>query len=291
MIRGDTPMQPNSIVFTFDDGYRNNLSHALPILRKYGAPATIFVATGHIDRREPFWFDRLDFALQHGLVEPCEVQVGSQCVRISAKNRDDLSESYRRFRDLVKKEIVDDERFRELTNSFSAELEMNGEKTLTDIHSNDDWSAVATWGQIAAAFGDGITFGSHTVNHVRLSCVSNETAWTELEQSKHAIEQHTDRPCRYLAYPNGDFNEAVVAIARELVYVAAFTTREGLNKRGDDLLRLRRINLSAGLNKWELYASVTGLSDALTRLKARINRSLRIFCQSICRVTRRVRMS
>lgn len=287
MLARRAPMRPNSIVFTFDDGYRNNLSHALPILRKYGAPATIFVATGHVDHQEPFWFDRLDYALQHGLTEGREVQVGSQVVRLSAQNYSCLRDSFCRFRALAKREIVDDKRFYELMNSLSADLEANGGKALTEMCDGDDWSAVATWDQIAAASGNGIIFGSHTVNHVRLPCVSGETVRDELAESKLAIEQHVGLPCGYLAYPNGDLNEAVVATVRELGYAAAFTTREGLNKRGDDPLLLRRISLSAGLSRLELYASVSGLSDGIARAKARLLGAMEALGRTICRVLRR----
>jgi peptidoglycan/xylan/chitin deacetylase (PgdA/CDA1 family) len=283
-LAGRAPMRPNSLVLTFDDGYRNNLSHALPILRKYGAPATIFVATGHVDRHEPFWFDRLDYALQHGLAEPRRFQVGSQVVQMSGRDRDDLAESYGRLRDLAKREMVDDERFHELMNSLSLELEMNGGTALADICDDDDWSAVATWEQIAKASGDGVIFGSHTVKHIRLSYVSHETVRAQMEQSKRAIEQHVDQPCRYLAYPNGDFNEAVVAIAREVGYAAAVTIQEGLNKRGDDLLSLRRINLSVGLSKLELYAHLSGFSDVRARIKTGLFEVLRAVRGTIYRV-------
>jgi peptidoglycan/xylan/chitin deacetylase (PgdA/CDA1 family) len=273
MLAGRAPMKPHSLVITFDDGYRNNLSHALPILRKHGAPATIFVATGHIDRRQPFWFDRLDYALQHGLVESREIQIGSQAIQVSARGREDLEESYRRLRDLAKRDVVDDGQFQELMNSLSAALEADSGESLADIVDDDDWSSVATWDEIAAVSGNGVVFGSHTVNHVRLFGVPTDIVRAELAESRQTIEQHTGLPCRLLAYPNGAFNDTVVSVARELGYAAAFTTQEGLNRRGDDLLRLRRIHLATGLSRLELYASVSGFSKWMSRVKTRLFRA------------------
>src|SRR5215831_7759475 len=55
----DGTVPRNALAITFDDGYRDNLTHAAPILRRLGLPATIFLVTGHIDTPQPLWADRL----------------------------------------------------------------------------------------------------------------------------------------------------------------------------------------------------------------------------------------
>jgi peptidoglycan/xylan/chitin deacetylase (PgdA/CDA1 family) len=45
---------PGYAAITFDDGMRNNLTAALPILRKYGIPATVYVASGMIGGESPW---------------------------------------------------------------------------------------------------------------------------------------------------------------------------------------------------------------------------------------------
>lgn len=49
----------DAVAVTFDDGYRDNLVDALPLLLQYKVPATFFLATGFLDQREPFWWDEL----------------------------------------------------------------------------------------------------------------------------------------------------------------------------------------------------------------------------------------
>src|SRR5438045_3041258 len=49
----------NAVAVTFDDGYRDNLVNAKPVLARYGVPATLFLATGFVDQDTPFWWDEL----------------------------------------------------------------------------------------------------------------------------------------------------------------------------------------------------------------------------------------
>ena len=57
------------VAVTFDDGYFDNLSVALPILRRFDVPATVFVATGYIGKSH-FWWDVLeDVLLTPGTIE------------------------------------------------------------------------------------------------------------------------------------------------------------------------------------------------------------------------------
>jgi peptidoglycan/xylan/chitin deacetylase (PgdA/CDA1 family) len=51
-LRGE-PLPPGAVLLTFDDGYRDNLENALPILRRYGYPAVLFVPIGFLDDSRP----------------------------------------------------------------------------------------------------------------------------------------------------------------------------------------------------------------------------------------------
>ena len=49
--------QPRTLLITFDDGYRNFVEYAVPLLREYGFPATMFVPVDYVGRR-PTWLER-----------------------------------------------------------------------------------------------------------------------------------------------------------------------------------------------------------------------------------------
>lgn len=260
MLSGKRIMQPHSVVLTFDDGYRNNLTHALPILRRYQVPAAFFIATGHIDQRKPFWFDRLDYALQYAAVDGRQVMIGKTTISLQAYNRHALQRSYKGLRDAAKGiDRPDHEMVRELEN-LAASLERECGRKLADVFADDDWSALLTWQEMKSHVEHDITFGSHTVDHVRLGLVDDETSSAQLMQSKEVIQQQLGHPCRYLCYPSGSFTPQVARRAQECGYEAALTSEDGTNKVGDDPMTLRRLTFPETGNERELLSEVSGFS-------------------------------
>jgi peptidoglycan/xylan/chitin deacetylase (PgdA/CDA1 family) len=88
-----------------------------------------------------------------------------------------------------------------------------------------------------------VEFGAHTHSHAILSRLSSEDRRGEIEKSVQAVTTLTGRPCEFFAYPNGDeqdYEDETIAILRSCEVKAAVTTESGPNKRGDDLLTLRR---------------------------------------------------
>ncbi|NQU75670.1 MAG: polysaccharide deacetylase family protein [Planctomycetes bacterium] len=269
MLSGKVPLQPYSLVFTFDDGYQNNITHAMPILRRYNATATIFLTTGHVDNRKPFWFDRLDYALQLAPVRCREIQLGLRAGELDVTDTKTLAAAFAKQRNLAKARQGSDVEFLAEMEGMASALESDSGRSLADISEKDDWSAVLSWSEIQAAVGDGVMFGSHTVDHVRLGLVDAATADEQMRRSKEAIEAHTNRPCIHLAYPNGSFSAETIRLAGECGYICAVTTEEGTNRPGDDLLKLRRITMPTNTPVSDILARVCGLSHALGRLERR----------------------
>jgi peptidoglycan/xylan/chitin deacetylase (PgdA/CDA1 family) len=275
MLQGHKPLQPYSMVLTFDDGYRNNLTHALPILRRYGAPAAFFLPTGFLDNPRPLWFDRLDYALQHVQVHDREVRVGSFTMRLDGHSREALRQSYLQLRRTGKRQLMSDEEFIRDTERLAAQFEAESGCALADIQSEDDWSAMMTWEQVRQVADDRVAFGSHTVDHVRLALIKSETARDQLMRSKRDIETRTGKPCLSLCYPDGNFTDETVRLAKECGYRCGLTTEEGLNSVGDNLMTLKRIHLPIDATGNELLALTCGLSQCLSRMKSRMIFSFR----------------
>ncbi len=255
MLNGEKPMQPYSLALTFDDGYRNSITHAMPVLRRYGAPATVFLATEFLEQPRPYWVDRLDYALQQAPPIDREVTIGDQTFRFDARRRETLQAFYRRFRNAAKGIDRPDAEFVREMEELAAELEANSGKALSNVLSSDDWAAVLTWDEVAAA-GDDVSFESHTVDHVRLGYVDEHVAHHQLAASKARIETHTNVPCTGICYPDGSFNEDAVRLASECGYTHGVTTVPGLNRKGSDTMRLHRFDLPTDGNVPKFLATL-----------------------------------
>jgi peptidoglycan/xylan/chitin deacetylase (PgdA/CDA1 family) len=201
-------------------------------------------------------------------VDGREVRVGAQSVRLSTRDRPALRRTFKRLRTAAKSEDRPDEEFAREMEDLTSAMEVEAGCSLMDIYEQDDWTAVLTWEEVERSEDDGVTFGSHTVDHVRLGRTSLDVARGQLLESKKAIEGHTHRPCRLLCYPNGSYNVEVAELARECGYACAVTTREGTNRLGDDPMTLRRIALPDDGSATEALARASGLSELIHKAKA-----------------------
>lgn len=99
------------------------------------------------------------------------------------------------------------------------------------------------WPAIKALQAGGIEIGAHTVTHGFLTHYRPADLDRELREPRAVLERELGTPVRAFAYPQGDYNAAVVAAVRAAGYTSATTLDQGRAGRGADPLRLPRLHV------------------------------------------------
>ncbi|MBI2527046.1 MAG: polysaccharide deacetylase family protein [Candidatus Rokubacteria bacterium] len=220
----------NALAITFDDGYRDNLTEAAPILARHGLPATIFLTTGCIGTGQIPWFDQLAIALK---------TTPRDALRLAADRILPLGTREERLRALEAtlgylKRVTDEER----RDGLDRILDQLGGSAPGETK-----SLMLSWDEVQTLQGLGFAVGAHTVSHPILSRTSADRAREEICGCKRDIERHLGGAIRGFAYPNGgarDYTETVKHLVREAGFAWAVTTQHGLNTPRTPPLELRR---------------------------------------------------
>jgi len=251
-LRGEGDLPRHAALITFDDGYCDNLTHAAPFLKERSLPALIFLTTDHIGRSEPFYWDLAAYCFHHSQRDNVDLPlVGHQSWNSTAG------------RETVMRRWVE-----QLKTIHNTEIDRYVEKLpdLLDVSVADDAFAGLTlsWEQVRHLAAQGVAMGSHTMSHPILTRISPDQAQNELAGSKARIEEEIGRRVESFAYPNGgaaDFNPAIMALAREVGYAAAFTLLPGApayRAVQNSPLEIRRIYVSRKDDAARFAAKVSG---------------------------------
>lgn len=226
------------VAFTFDDGYRDNVDHALPILKKHGVPFAVYVSTSFAEHRGELWWLVLEQTIRSQRAVTAHIAgklVHFDCSTVALK-AEAYNEIYWWLRALPETEL----------RAFVRDLAARHGIDFRDICKR----LCLSWKELQALAQDPLaTIGAHTVNHLMLAKYPIEVAREEMLRSRVILEEKLGRPARHFAYPVGDPTSAgprEFDLARELGFETAVTTRPGLLYREHDqhLMALPRVSLN-----------------------------------------------
>jgi peptidoglycan/xylan/chitin deacetylase (PgdA/CDA1 family) len=227
------------VAFTFDDGYRDNLEHAWPILRRHAVPLTMFVATSFPDRLGELWWVVIEQVIAKTSRLVIEMDGGPRffdCADAVGK-RETFAQVYwwlRSFKD--ERELRS--AVRDLAQRYGVDVAAPCRELCMD------------WPEIARLAADPLVkIGAHTVNHVMLRRWAVETARAEMKLSADVIEAALGERPRHFAFPVGDPSSAGARefqLAAELGFKTAVTTRPGVlfPEHREHLMALPRVSLN-----------------------------------------------
>ncbi|MEK7249381.1 MAG: polysaccharide deacetylase family protein, partial [Bacteroidota bacterium] len=133
--------------------------------------------------------------------------------------------------------------------------------------------------QVLYMKASGNEIGSHGFSHRSMPLLSDDDLSEELMRSKKVAEELLGQPVQYLAYPYGEVDERVKAVARQAGYLCAFATNSGPMFLHNDLYQIRRTTITNRADDLYLHVKLKGLEKASlwswSRVKTMIGRKPR----------------
>jgi peptidoglycan/xylan/chitin deacetylase (PgdA/CDA1 family) len=245
--RAGAPLPPNPALITFDDGYRDNHDHALPILQRHGVKAVFFVATKYVDERRLYWWERIHRAV--AAARASFVMGYPEERRFAMSTREERRTSVQALLGIVKKHAgLDLDRFlEELEGAAGARLERDQERTLAD-------GLLMSWDQVRALKAAGMDVQSHSHSHRVLQTISDDEVTADLRTSRSILEAQLDAPVYALAYPAGkpiDAHPGLRRAVRRAGIRLGLTTKPGSIRleRSLDWLGIPRVTVERGMTE------------------------------------------
>lgn len=225
-------------VITFDDGWLDNYTYALPILKEYAMPATVFVPTDFIGTDRWFWPDKLAWIYrQYATRQEAHKRRSFAALRLKhpwlqgfsrvvlSGDVDALIESCKRF-ELQQIDLLISCWAADLGTPFPNERQ------------------VINWNEAREMAAAAVTFGSHSASHRILTELSQDELTTEVVKSMARLRDEGLNPIPVFCYPNGNWSSAVADRVQASGYLAAITTEFGHEgSLPTNLFGLRRVGV------------------------------------------------
>jgi peptidoglycan/xylan/chitin deacetylase (PgdA/CDA1 family) len=247
------------VALTFDDGYRDNLEYAYPVLKRHEAPFTLYVPSGFADGEGELWWVALERVVE--ATDRIELVMGDErrvfeCGTPLAK--DEVSETIYWWL----RSFDDEDQLRGVVRDLAKRYGVDMCGICRELCLN--------WDELEGLARDPlVTIGSHTHSHLILRKASARVAEAEMRLGAARIEQRLGRAPQHFSFPFGDQTAAgqrEFALAESLGFKTAVTTRPGVifPDHARHLTALPRISVNGRFQKLR-YLDVL-LSGAPTAL-------------------------
>jgi peptidoglycan/xylan/chitin deacetylase (PgdA/CDA1 family) len=198
-------------ILTFDDGYRDNVSVALPILERHNAPFMMYVPTGAPTRSmQSWWLGLRKLFLLRDKVTIDALGRQFHCSDIRTK-RSALTVVLQWVHNDYRRSVMLAPTFRKNGISLAA---------LNDAYFLDECELSILARHPLASIG------AHTTSHAPLATLDEASARAELADNRRYLENLLQLPVRHLAYPYGNCGPREEHLANEVGFQTAVTTRQ-----------------------------------------------------------------
>jgi len=226
---GGAPLPPHPVLVTFDDGYRDNLEIAAPILKRHGMRAAFFVATDYMTTPRLFWWERIHVIMSRTRVPSLELTY-PHAISIPMGDAEGRRLALRAVRNLAKDCYdLDIERYLE---ALSVAAEVPWPRAEDERRARE---VMLDWDGVLALRDAGMDVASHTCGHRVLQTLTPSALERELRESKATLEARLGAAVRAVAYPVGRSivgSPQIARAVRDAGYDLGFAVQPGANAIG-----------------------------------------------------------
>lgn len=239
----------------FDDGYKDNIEYAAPILKKHNCPASFYIVTDCIDRNIPTWTYILDDTLQKTPKLVIELDYGfvpDLFKKILPGGN--MNTSTKKLKPWMKS-LSNSQRLQIMKSiTEQAEVQIPGQQMMN-------------WGEVKQLSDNGFTIGSHTDTHPMLARLEdNQELVDELKVSYDKIVHRLDKAPATISYPIGSYDKKVMVTSESLGYKFGLAVDQRFyDTKTDNLFSIPRVELYQ--EPWyKVNARISGIYSRIKRL-------------------------
>lgn len=223
--KGEEPAR-GSVAVTFDDGWLDNYEHALPVLRRVGVPATVFLPTAYIGTDRMFWTDEVGLAVTEAKRTPntfAQLKDSLSAEELAKEGGEDLLSAARSIASISDIDHLVEYLKRAVPSVRNATLDVlrmlrRSGATTPPARSFMSWSEVE---EMSTA---GIAFGSHSHEHQNLTELDESALESDIRRSYQLLDQHGIGGTPPFCFPGGYYNLLCLKALEEAGVEVAVTT-------------------------------------------------------------------
>jgi len=235
ILKGDKKNPGKVVTLTFDDGFKNVIENAYPIMKEYNTKGCIYIVSSLIGTNNLLWTDYV------------ETVVRNSPQGIFNFNFKDIILSYK----LDSKESYESA-MKDIKNKLKSVNNLDRISCLRQFDNRElnkipEEFYLSSWKQLTSLDKNVLEIGSHSKTHPNLDKVEQGRLGEEIGGSKKAIESETNNTILHFNYPDGAFDERIVDSVKACGYLSAVSTIQGFNDKNTNMFKLRRIETRGSL--------------------------------------------
>jgi len=232
------PLPQRSYAITFDDGFENNFSVAVPILEKNSTPATFYISTNLVNKNLMSWIDQIEYCFE--ITDTISIRLPWDDNSIELNSKESKIKCLKNIRKQVKAN----------QNLYVPEVivSMIFDQCNIDMISSNDHplDKKMNWDQVSNIYKHKLfTVGGHSHNHLSLGSLDTSIMGQEIDFSIHYLNKKADISSCHYSYPEGqeiDFNDDVIETLKKNGIKCCPTAMEGVNELTiGSLFHLKRV--------------------------------------------------